>query len=152
MTALRLILLSAAGFALSACDNMKSSNSGDPYASNYGNDGHYNPYSGQTGYAQPSYQKPPAPEPIVDPYAFDTPKKTVASTASATPKKSTSSSSTAKKSSSTAKKSTSSRYTVVKGDTLSAIARKKGTTVAKLKSANALKSDLIRIGQSLKIP
>lgn len=43
-------------------------------------------------------------------------------------------------------------YTVRKGDTLSAIARRNGTTVAKLKAANGLKSDRIGIGKNLKIP
>ncbi len=44
------------------------------------------------------------------------------------------------------------RYTVRSGDTLSEIARKNHTTVAKLKSANKLKSDVIKIGQVLVIP
>ena len=74
-----------------------------------------------------------------------TPKKTTASSSS-TKKKSTPSKSTAKKSSS------GSRYAVSKGDTLYGIALKKKTTVAKLKAANGLKNDLIRPGQSLKIP
>lgn len=166
MTALRFIALPALCLFLAACENTKSSSGGDPYASNYGNDGHYNPYPGQTGYASssaPSYQKPPAPvepEPPADPYAFSAPKKTTPSSSSSSgssTKKSTASTSTAKKKSttskSTAKKSSSgSRYTVTKGDTLYGIARKKGTTVAKLKSANGLSGDLIRPGQSLKIP
>lgn len=44
------------------------------------------------------------------------------------------------------------KYTVRSGDTLSEIARKHHTTVAKLKSANRLKSDIIKIGQVLVIP
>jgi LysM repeat protein len=59
--------------------------------------------------------------------------------------------STKPKSKSTAKKSSGS-YKVVSGDSLYAIARKRGTTVAKIKAANSLKSDLIRPGQALKIP
>lgn len=157
MTALRYIALSATCFVLASCDNMKKSSSSDPYASNYGNDGHYNPYPGQSGYASttPKYQTPPAPpslppepEPPANPYAFSSSKKT-------TPSSPSSSSPARKKttpSKSTAKKSSGSRYTVVKGDTLSAIVRKKGSSVSKIKAANGLKSDLIRPGQVLKIP
>lgn len=43
-------------------------------------------------------------------------------------------------------------YTVKKGDTLGAIARRNGTSVAALKKANRLKSDLIHINQKLTIP
>lgn len=166
MTALRFLALSATCLVLASCENSKKSGSSDPYASNYGNDGHYNPYPGQTGYAStPKYQTPPVqtsfppaePEPPANPYAFSGSKKTTpSSTYSTPPKKTVASSSSGKKKStsskSTAKKSSGSKYTVVKGDTLSAIARKKGSSVAKIKAANGLKSDLIRLGQSLKIP
>ncbi|MCX7825792.1 MAG: LysM peptidoglycan-binding domain-containing protein [Verrucomicrobiae bacterium] len=43
-------------------------------------------------------------------------------------------------------------YTVVKGDTLSGIAHKQGTTVTAIKNANNLTSDIIRPGQKLTIP
>ncbi len=43
-------------------------------------------------------------------------------------------------------------YTVKSGDTLSGIARRYGTTVAALKSANALENDLIRVRDTLVIP
>ncbi|MBQ0057693.1 MAG: transglycosylase SLT domain-containing protein [Bacteroidales bacterium] len=43
------------------------------------------------------------------------------------------------------------RYTVRKGDTLGAIARRNHTTVAKIKKLNNLKSDNLRIGQKLKV-
>jgi LysM repeat protein len=43
-------------------------------------------------------------------------------------------------------------YTVVRGDTLSAIARRHGTTVAELRAANGLSSDNIRPGDTLVIP
>ena len=72
------------------------------------------------------------------------------------PRKVTSGSSSKSTSRSTAgssKKSGGSRkHTVGKGDTLSAIARKYGTSVSKLKAANGLKSDMIRDGRSLTIP
>lgn len=44
-----------------------------------------------------------------------------------------------------------SQYTVKSGDTLSAIARRYNTTVAKLKSLNSLKSDTIYVGQKLAV-
>ena len=43
-------------------------------------------------------------------------------------------------------------YAIKSGDSLSTIARKNGTTVAKLKAANGLSSDTIRAGKTLKIP
>lgn len=43
-------------------------------------------------------------------------------------------------------------YTIKSGDSLGAIARRNGTTVAKLKAANGLSSDKIRAGKTLKIP
>lgn len=46
---------------------------------------------------------------------------------------------------------TSKTYTVVKGDTLSGIASKRGVTVANLRSWNDLKNDNIRLGQVLKV-
>ena len=48
--------------------------------------------------------------------------------------------------------STAKTYTVKSGDTLAAIAAKFGITVAKLKTANKLTSDLIKVGQVLVIP
>jgi len=44
------------------------------------------------------------------------------------------------------------KYRVKSGDTLSQIARRYHTTVAKIKKANGLRSDRIRIGQVLNIP
>ena len=43
-------------------------------------------------------------------------------------------------------------HRVRSGDTLSEIARRYGTTVSKLRSANGLSSNRLRIGQELKIP
>lgn len=42
-------------------------------------------------------------------------------------------------------------YTVKKGDSLSAIAKRNGTTVAKIKQLNGLKSDALKVGQRLRI-
>lgn len=44
------------------------------------------------------------------------------------------------------------RYTVRSGDTLSQIAQKHNTTVSRIAKANNLRSYIIRVGQSLKIP
>ncbi len=174
MTALRASTFVLAALALVSCENMKNNSGGgqsSPYASNYGGDGHYNPYPGQAGYAQggaPAYQQPatsapnyqtpptptytPPPQPPADPYAFNagssTPSRPKTTASSSAKKKTTTSAKTAAK-----KKPTGGgRYTVAKNDTLYGIARKKGTTVAKIKAANGLSSDVIRPGQALKIP
>ncbi|EIM05579.1 peptidoglycan hydrolase [Planococcus antarcticus DSM 14505] len=47
--------------------------------------------------------------------------------------------------------STTSTYRVVSGDTLTNIAKRHGTSVSKLMSANGLKTSSIRVGQALKI-
>lgn len=43
-------------------------------------------------------------------------------------------------------------YTVRKGDTLSLIARRNGTTIEHLRAANGMRGDLIRVGQTLQVP
>ncbi len=43
-------------------------------------------------------------------------------------------------------------YVVKSGDTLSGIAKKQGTNVAKIKQLNRLKSDLIKVGQKIVLP
>ena len=66
-----------------------------------------------------------------------------------------SSGSTRKSSSSSSKKkptSRSVRHTVKKGDTLSGIAKRYGSSVSRIKAANGLKSDMIRDGRTLVIP
>jgi len=170
MTALRFIAFSATCLALVSCENTKKSSSSDPYASNYGNDGHYNPYPGQSGYASstPKYQTPPAPtslpaqpEAPANPYSFGGSQKVTPSSSNLTTQHKTTASSTSTKkkpmssksaAKTSGKKSTKPKYTVTKGDTLSSIARKRGSSVSKIKAANGLHSDLIRPGQSLKIP
>ncbi len=44
------------------------------------------------------------------------------------------------------------RYTVKSGDNLSQIAQKHHTTPSRIKTANGLRTDVIRVGQTLKIP
>jgi len=164
MTKTPLLFALLAALALGACNSTNSgSTASDPYASNY-NDGHYNPYPGQSGrvdssaptYTQPPAPQAPAPQPPANPYAFDAPKPapstSAASTSSSRPKSTTKSKPKSTASKSKSKSSSGSRHTVGKGDTLYGIALKKKTTVAKLKAANGLKSDLIRPGQTLKIP
>lgn len=166
----RLLALASASVILVSCQNgqnpfKKSSGGNDPYVMNYPSDGGYNPYPDQPGRlsgSAPSYETPVAPA-EADPYAFKAasqtpPKTTTTSSSSSTPRKtvasssSKSKSSTSSKSKTTAKKSTgSSSHTVTKGDTLYGIALKNKTTVAKIKSLNGLKSDLIRPGQRLKV-
>lgn len=161
----RLLVLASVSATLMSCQNglNKSASSGsDPYVSNYPADGGYNPYPDQPGRvagSAPSYEQPIAPA-EADPYAFNaptsTPPRSTSGGSSSTPKKTVTSTSKPKssstKSKSTAKKSTgSSSHTVVKGDTLYGLALKNKTTVAKIKAANGLKSDLIRPGQKLKL-
>jgi len=71
---------------------------------------------------------------------------------SSSKKKKPASTASKSKSGTSSKSGSSSKYVVKKGDTVERIARRYGTTVSKLKAANGLKSDLIRIGQTLKIP
>ena len=52
----------------------------------------------------------------------------------------------------TAEEEQTTAYTVVAGDTLGAIAIRYGVSVSRLKQANGLRSDVIRIGQTLQIP
>lgn len=151
-------LLALVASVLCSCETFKQTPAyDDPYVSNYGNDGGYNPYPGlpgtaQTGGGVPAYEPPPAPA-EADPYAFNAPSSP--SPRSSTSGSSSSQTTTAKKttsSKSTTKKSSGSSYKVVSGDTLYGIARKRGSTVAKIKAANGLKSDVIRPGQVLRIP
>jgi LysM repeat protein len=44
------------------------------------------------------------------------------------------------------------RHTVKRGDTLSSLAKRYGSTVSKIQRANGISGSMIRVGQSLKIP
>ena len=100
--------------------------------------GHYSPVQSSSSYAY----NPPA-----------KPSVTKKSTARKSTAGSKSSRSTAARKSSSRKSAPKARtYTVKKGDTLGAIARRNGTSVKALKRANGLKSDLIHINQKLTIP
>ena len=100
--------------------------------------GHYSPVQSSSSYA---YNPPAKPSVTKKPSA----RKSTAS--------SKSSRSTAARKSSSRKSAPKARtYTVKKGDTLGAIARRNGTSVKALKRANGLKSDLIHINQKLTIP
>ena len=77
-TTIRLIALSVLSASLVSCENLKNSGAGaggsDPYVSNFGSDGGYNPYPDQPGIMSgggaPSYEQPVAPV-EADPYAFN---------------------------------------------------------------------------------
>ncbi len=100
--------------------------------------GHYSPVQSSSSYAY----NPPA-----------KPSVTKKSSARKSTARSKSSRSTAARTSSSRKSAPKARtYTVKKGDTLGAIARRNGTSVKALKRANGLKSDLIHINQKLTIP
>ena len=100
--------------------------------------GHYSPVQSSSSYAY----NPPA-----------KPSVTKKSSARKSTAGSKSSRSTAARKSSSRKSAPKARtYTVKKGDTLGAIARRNGTSGKALKRANGLKSDLIHINQKLTIP
>lgn len=78
-------------------------------------------------------------------------RSTVASR-SGTSKSTASSSSSASKKGKTASRRGGGSYVVKKGDTLSGIARRNSTTVAKIKAANGMSSDFLSIGKVLRMP
>ncbi len=100
--------------------------------------GHYSPVKSSSDYAY----NPPA-KPSVN---KSTTKKTTAGSSKSS-RNTNAKKSTARKSAPKAR-----TYTVKKGDTLGAIARRNGTSVKALKRANGLKSDMIHINQKLTIP
>lgn len=165
---------------LVSCETTNNASS-SPYASNGPIDGGYNPYpnggggipaSGSllssgtpkyaeapppppSGYTMPDEDKPVSkPKPKTTTSSKPSSSKPVASTSStkAKPKTSTSTASSSSRPKTTTKSSGGGSHTVVQGDTLWAIARKNGTTVAKLKAANGLSGDNLKLGQKLKLP
>ena len=140
-------------FPLSSCSTQNSSTAGydtaepasgeiPPWIAESSNpayeSGHYSPVQSSSSYAY----NPPA-----------KPSVTKKSSARKSTAGSKSSRSTAARKSSSRKSAPKARtYTVKKGDTLGAIARRNGTSVKALKRANGLKSDLIHINQKLTIP
>ena len=140
-------------FPLSSCSTQNSSTAGSDTAEPASGEippwiaessdpayesGHYSPVQSSSSYAY----NPPA-----------KPSVTKKSSARKSTAGSKSSRSTATRKSSSRKSAPKARtYTVKKGDTLGAIARRNGTSVKALKRANGLKSDLIHINQKLTIP
>ena len=140
-------------FPLSSCSTQNSSTAGSDTAEPASGEippwiaessdpayesGHYSPVQSSSSYAY----NPPA-----------KPSVTKKSSARKSTAGSKSSRSTAARKSSSRKSAPKARtYTVKKGDTLGAIARRNGTSVKALKRANGLKSDLIHINQKLTIP
>lgn len=100
--------------------------------------GHYSPVQSSSSYAY----NPPAKPSVTKKSSAR--KSTAGSKSSRSP--------AARKSSSRKSAPKARTYTVKKGDTLGAIARRNGTSVKALKRANGLKSDLIHINQKLTIP
>ena len=138
----------------SSCSSQKSSTAGYDTAEPIAN-GEIPPWIAES--SDPSYESGHySPVASNSDYSYNPPAKPSVNKKSTTRKsaaKSTSSSRNAVAKKTTRKPAPKARtYTVKKGDTLGAIARRNGTSVAALKKANRLKSDLIQINQKLTIP
>ena len=140
-------------FPLSSCSTQNSSTAG--YDTAEPASGEIPPWIAESSY--PAYESGHySPVQSSSSYAYNPPAKpsvTKKSSARKSTAGSKSSRSTAARKSSSRKSAPKARtYTVKKGDTLGAIARRNGTSVKALKRANGLKSDLIHINQKLTIP
>lgn len=118
-------------FAISCKTNQGG---GDPYANN-------NPYYGPQG----AYGDTAAVEPVPDSSGYVAP-------APAEPNYSAPPSAPSRPSGGGGGGGGGRTHTVASGDTLYGLARRNGTSVKAIKNANGLSSDVIRIGQKLKIP
>ena len=140
----------SAGLMLSACVQPAPPAASDAMVAEYPADGGYNPYPGSGG--APAYEVPPdlsnLPEVPVPEPKESTRAATSPSSSGSSSKRSVRSNS----GSSPKARSSGGSYTVVSGDSLYRIASRHRTSVAKLKAANGLKSDLIRPGQKLRLP
>ena len=140
-------------FPLSSCSTQKSSTAG--YDTAEPASGEIPPWIAES--SDPAYESGHySPVQSSSSYAYNPPAKPSV-TKKSSARKSTAGSksprSTAARKSSSRKSAPKARtYTVKKGDTLGAIARRNGTSVKALKRANGLKSDLIHINQKLTIP
>jgi len=167
---LRSVCAVAMAIGVSSCKTSSSGGNG-AYASSDG--GGFNPYPGpgstaQNGSllapgAQPQYAEAPPPPPP----GFDGPSEHFQPAPSPSKRSSSGSGSTKAKSKTKSKSSTVSSsagkkkggytfsggsvHTVTKGDTLYAIAVNNKTTVAKLKTLNRLKSNIVSPGQKIKV-
>ena len=140
-------------FPLSSCSTQNSSTAG--YDTAEPSSGEIPPWIAES--SDPAYESGHySPVQSSSSYAYNPPAKpsvTKKSSARKSTAGSKSSRSTAARKSSSRKSAPKARtYTVKKGDTLGAIARRNGTSVKALKRANGLKSDLIHINQKLTIP
>ena len=140
-------------FPLSSCSTQNSSTAGSDTAAPAS--GEIPPWIAES--SEPAYESGHySPVQSSSSYAYNPPAKpsvTKKSSARKSTAGSKSSRSTAARKSSSRKSAPKARtYTVKKGDTLGAIARRNGTSVKALKRANGLKSDLIHINQKLTIP
>lgn len=116
----------------------KNGNSSDPYSNS-------NPYYGPQG----AYTDNSAAAPIADSSGYVAPAPAESSySAPPPPHQAPASSSYSAPSGGVGSKS----HTVVHGDTLYSLARRYGTSVNAIKNTNGLNSNLIRLGQTLRIP